>query len=85
LKDRATFGRLRLLGNPQVKLADAIEIKNAWKPELNGIFKVTSVRHIYNKADGFVTLAGFSGKGGAEEAGDMLGELAGALAGAVGL
>jgi hypothetical protein len=85
LKDSATAGRLRLMGNPAVKLGEAIEIKSAPKPELNGLFKVTSVRHIYNKREGYVTLVGFSGKGGSEAAGGLLGQLAGALAGAIGL
>ena len=73
------------MGNPAVKLGEAIEIKSASKPELNGVFKVTSVRHIYNKREGYITLVGFSGKGGAQAAGGLLGQLAGALAGAVGL
>jgi len=85
ITDGATIGRLTLLGDPTMKLGESIEIKEATKPELNGIFKVTAVRHVYSKRDGFVTTLGFSGKGGAEQAGGALGQLAGALAGAVGL
>jgi hypothetical protein len=84
IQDATTLGRLRLLGNPAVKLGDAIEIKSAPKPELNGVFKVVSVRHVYNKREGYVTIVDFSGKGGAQQAAGMLGQL-GALAGAVGL
>ena len=84
IKDGATAGRLRLMGDPTIQLGDSIEIKSAPKPELNGVFKITSVRHIYNKREGFITIAGFSGKGGADQAGGLLGQL-GALAGAVGL
>lgn len=85
ITDRSTWGRLKILGNPQVKLGDAIEIQNAPKPELNGLFKVTSVRHVLNKRDGYLTFIGFSGLGGAGKAGGLLGGLAGQLAGAVGL
>jgi hypothetical protein len=85
IKDRSTRGRLKILGDPQVKLGDAIEIKNAPKPELNGLFKVTSVRHVLNKRDGYLTFIGFSGQGGAQAAGGLLHGLAGNLAGAVGL
>ena len=84
LKDQATSGRLKVLGNPQVKLGDAIEIKNAPQPELNGLFKVVSVRQVFNKRSGYVTFLGFSGQGGAKQAGDLLGQL-GQLAGALGL
>jgi hypothetical protein len=85
IKDQSAWGRLKILGNPKVKLADAIEIKNAPKPELNGLFKVTSVRHVLNKREGYLTFAGFTGQGGAGEAGGLLGALGGQLAGAVGL
>jgi hypothetical protein len=85
IKDHSARGRLKILGNPEVKLGDAIEIKNAPKPELNGLFKVTSVRHVLNKRDGYLTFIGFSGLGGAEAAGGLLGGLAGQLGGALGL
>jgi hypothetical protein len=85
IKDQAAVGRLKLLGNPKVKLGEAIELKNTPKPELNGLFKVTSVRHVFNKHEGYLTFIGFSGQGGAAKAGDLLGELGGQLAGAVGL
>jgi hypothetical protein len=85
LKDQMVQGRLKILGHPQVKLGDAIEIKNVPKPELNGLFKVASVRHVLNKRDGYLTFVGFSGLGGASAAAGMLGELAGQLGGALGL
>jgi hypothetical protein len=68
IKDQATWGRLKILGNPTVKLADAIEIKNAPRPELNGLFKVTSVRHVLNKQSGFLTFVGFTGHSGIKAA-----------------
>ncbi|HEY2963440.1 MAG TPA: hypothetical protein VGJ37_13540 [Pyrinomonadaceae bacterium] len=79
LKDQASQGRLKVLGNPALKLGDAIEIKNVPKPELNGLFKVTSVRHVFNKGHGFLTWVDFSGQGGAAAAGGGLGQLAGAV------
>lgn len=85
MKDQATAGRLKILGNPMVKLGDAIEIADAPKPELNGLFKVVSVRHRYSKHDGFVTIVGFSGQGGAAAAEGLLGQAIGQLAGALGL
>jgi hypothetical protein len=83
--DGSTLGRLRLLGDPTIKLGDSIEIKKVPNPDLNGVFKVISVRHVYNKFEGFTTVVGFSGKGSADQAGGALGQLAGTLAGAVGL
>ena len=79
ITDRMAQGRLKLLGNPLVKLGDAIEIKDAPKPELNGLFKVTSVRHVLNKRQGYLTFVGFSGQGGAQQAGGPAGQLAGAV------
>lgn len=64
IKAHSTRGRLKVLGNPKVKLADAIQIKNAEKPELNGLFKVSSVRHVLNKQEGYVTYIEFTGLGG---------------------
>jgi hypothetical protein len=85
IRDQSARGRLKILGNPMVKLGDAVEIKNVPKPELNGLFKVTSVQHVLNKRDGYLTFIGFSGHGGADQAGGLLGGLGGQLAGALGL
>ncbi len=85
MKDQASVGRIKILGNPMVKLGDAIEIADAPKPELNGLFKVVSVRHRYSKHDGFVTVVEFTGQGGAAAAEGLLGQAVGQLAGALGL
>ncbi len=61
MKDQSRRGRLKILGNPNVKLAEAIEIKDAPGNELNGLFKVTSVRHVLNKKEGYLTYIGFTG------------------------
>jgi hypothetical protein len=85
VRDQASIGRMTMLGNPRVKLADAIEIKSAPNPELNGLFKVASVAHRYSRRHGYVTQIGFTGQGGAQAAGGLLGQALGPLAGAVGL
>lgn len=54
-------GRLRVLGNPAVKLGDAIRVQSAPEEELNGTFQVRSVTHRISKNEGFVTLIGFRG------------------------
>jgi hypothetical protein len=79
IKDHSALGELKLMGKPKVALGDAFEVKNAKQPELNGLFKVTSVRHVFSKTRGFVTQVGFSGQGGAKQAKSALGRLAGAL------
>jgi hypothetical protein len=84
MQDHAALGRLKILGTPTVKVGDAIALKNVPKPEMSGLFKVTSVRHVYNKRAGYVTYLGFSGQGGAAQAAGLLGQLGGAL-GALGL
>jgi phage protein D len=85
IRDGAARGRLRVLGRPDVALADAIEISGAPKPELNDLFKVESVRHVFDRRHGFVTTVGFTALGGAQAAGGALGALAGAVGGALGL
>ena len=79
IKDQSTRGQLKILGNPAVKLADAIEIRDAPKPELNGLFKVTEVRHVLNKRDGFLTYVAFSGQGGTASAGGLSSSASGGL------
>jgi len=73
IKDNSAWGRLKILGNPKVKPGDAMEIKNVEKPGMNGLFKVTSVRHVLNKQEGYLTYVGFTGTGGAGKAGSLMG------------
>jgi hypothetical protein len=76
IRDASTVGRVKVLGNPKVKLGDAIEIRDAPRSELNGLFKITSVGHLFSKHEGYVTTVGFSGHGGAAGASSgLLGEL----------
>jgi hypothetical protein len=82
IRDGATTGTVTVLGNPAVDLGQAIEIQDAPRPELNRLFKVASVRHVFSKHEGFVTVIGFTGHGGAAAAG---GGLLGAAAGGSGV
>ena len=59
-------------------------MKQAPYPSLNGLFKVVAVRHVFTKQEGYLTYVGFTGRGGADEAGGLLGSLGG-LAGGLGL
>lgn len=61
LQRRAVRGRLLVLGNPAVKLGDAIRLQQNPEAELNGSFQVRSVTHRITKAGGFTTLIGFRG------------------------
>jgi hypothetical protein len=63
-KSRTTSGRITVLGKPEVKLGDAIEIKDCPNQEINNIFQVRSLRHLLDKEDGFITEIGFCGLGG---------------------
>jgi hypothetical protein len=49
---RSLRGRLTALGNPAVKLGDAIRLEGLPDGELNGTYQVRSVRHRLNKAAG---------------------------------
>jgi hypothetical protein len=63
ISKRATSGTLKVLGAPNVKLGDAIEIKEMPDSAMNGIFQVRSVSHLLSKSTGFVTTIGWIGIG----------------------
>ena len=86
----STWGRMAVLGNPRVRLADAVGIEDAPTPSLNGTFKVVGVRQHFSKSRGHVTVIDFvalagaaAGLGGLSVPGDA-GALAGAAGGLVG-
>jgi hypothetical protein len=81
IRDGATSGSVSVLGNPAVDLGQAIEIRDAPRPELNGLFKVVSLRHVFSKREGFVTVVGFTAQGGAGAAAGGLGAAGASLAG----
>jgi hypothetical protein len=84
-----TRGRLAVLGNPRVRLGDAVGVEDAPTPSLNATFKVAGVRHHFSKRRGHVTvidvvaMAG-AGAGLAGAAGGLAGG-AGGFAGAAGM
>ncbi len=83
--DGSTVGRLKVLGNPTVKLGDAIEIKGVERPEMNGLFKVTSVRHVLSKQEGYLTHIGLGGIEGARSAKALMSSAPESSKGAIGL
>ncbi len=52
-------GRLRVLGNPEVQLGDAVTVSKLPDSAQNGTYKVTGVRHRLNARVGFVTEIGW--------------------------
>jgi phage protein D len=60
-KRMSVSGRATVLGKPEVKLGDAIEIKDCPNQDINGTFQIRSVRHLLNKEEGFVSEIGFCG------------------------
>lgn len=52
-------GRLRVLGNPDVKLGDAIRLQEVPEDSLNNTFQVCSITHRLNKQTGFITTIEF--------------------------
>ncbi|MDO3379165.1 hypothetical protein [Geoalkalibacter halelectricus] len=61
LQRRGLQGKLRVLGNPAVRLGDAVRVQQAPEAEHNGTYQVRSVTHRITKAHGFVTTVGFRG------------------------
>ena len=59
LQRRTLRGTLLSTGQPQVKLGDAIQLRNVPDDSLNDKFQVRSVTHKIHKQDGFTTLIGF--------------------------
>lgn len=55
----ATQGRIVVLGNPDVKLGEAVEIEGVPTGSLNGLFQVRRVKHQLSKARGFITAVDF--------------------------
>jgi phage protein D len=59
IKRRTLRGRLLVLGQPQVKLGDAIRLSNLPDAAFNQSFQVRSVTHRLNKQNGFITAIAF--------------------------
>jgi hypothetical protein len=52
-------GRLLTIGRPEVKLGDAIRLREMQDESLNTIFQVRNVTHRITKLGGFTTTVGF--------------------------
>ena len=48
-------GVMKVLGAPEVKLGDAVLISGMPQRSLNGVYKITGVKHILRKATGYTT------------------------------
>jgi hypothetical protein len=59
LKRQATRGRLCLTGSPQIKLGDAIRLKNLPEESLNASYQVRGITHRITKSGGFTTVVNF--------------------------
>lgn len=59
LQRRSLRGQLLTTGRPQIRLGDAIRIREAPDDAFNSTFQVRQVMHRLRKIDGFTTLIGF--------------------------
>lgn len=59
LQRRAVGGSVVIAGRPEVKLGDAVRLREAPEASLNGDYQVRSVTHHLNKQTGFTTAIGF--------------------------
>jgi len=55
IERRTIRGRLLIAGRPQVKLGDAVRLRDVPETALNGTFQVRSVTHHLSKVGGFTT------------------------------
>ncbi len=52
---KTVYGRVKVLGNPDIKLGDAIKVVDMPAENMNGEFQVKSIHHKLNKNSGFTT------------------------------
>ncbi len=62
-QQRTIRGRLLIAGRPQIKLGDAIRLRDVPEDPLNGEFQVRSLTHHISKRGGFTTTITFLNKG----------------------
>ena len=55
IERQALTGTLTVLGAPQVKLGDAVEVTGMPQADVNGTYQVRGIRHRLSKTTGFVT------------------------------
>jgi hypothetical protein len=59
IQRRTIRGRLVILGRPEVKLGDAIRLREVPEDDLNDVYQVRAVTHRITKAGGFTTTVTF--------------------------
>ncbi len=60
LKRSAATGILTIMGNPEVRLGDAVECRGCPHDEQNALFQVRCLRHTLDKNRGFITELGLA-------------------------
>ena len=55
-------GTFKIIGDPEIKLGDVIQVSGMQHSKMNGDFQVRSVEHYISKAAGFTTLIGWREK-----------------------
>lgn len=68
----STMGRIKITGNPAVKLGDAIAIEGVPTENLNGLFQVRRIKHQLSKNSGFITTIYFIAASGGNGLGGLL-------------
>lgn len=57
----AVFGHVELMGSPDLKLGEAVELTSVPDEGVDGLYQVMSVRHRLDRRRGFRTVAGLGG------------------------
>jgi hypothetical protein len=53
---------LQVVGNPNIKTGDTVNVQNIPNQSMNGTYKVVRVKHSLNKSDGFTSMIWCNGK-----------------------
>ncbi len=53
---KSKSGSLKVLGHPEIKLGDAIQISDMPDSNLDGTYKITGIKHKLSKHSGFITI-----------------------------
>lgn len=63
MKKNTINGTLTILGNGEITIGDAVEIKGMLDTNMNGIFQVRKIQHLMNKEMGFISKIRYRGLG----------------------
>ncbi|MFH1097271.1 MAG: hypothetical protein V1749_07205 [Candidatus Desantisbacteria bacterium] len=61
MKKNTINGSLTILGNAEIKLGDAVEVKGMPDTNMNGVFQVRKIQHLLSKEIGFISKIGYRG------------------------